>query len=80
MYYLAVGAPMETARELDDAVMHQSTVIVDSYDGARTESGDIILSKVSLKNCYHHIQYLSAIYRLLGPDDFTFCGIGTFYM
>ena len=50
MYYLAVGAPMETARELDDAVMHQSTVIVDSYDGARTESGDIILSKVSLKN------------------------------
>jgi ornithine cyclodeaminase/alanine dehydrogenase-like protein (mu-crystallin family) len=38
---------METARELDDAVMHQSTIIADSYDGAQQESGDIILSKVS---------------------------------
>ena len=39
---------METARELDDAVMHQSTIIADSYDGAQKESGDIILSKVRL--------------------------------
>ena len=43
---------METARELDDVVMHQSTVIVDSYDGAQKESGDIILSKVSPKYLY----------------------------
>ena len=41
---------METARELDDAVMHQSTVIADSYDGAQEESGDIILSKVTSLN------------------------------
>ena len=41
---------MATARELDDAVMQQSTIIVDSYAGAQTESGDIILSKVTLRN------------------------------
>lgn len=44
--YAAIGAPVETARELDDVVMHESTVIVDSYHGAQTESGDIIISKV----------------------------------
>ncbi|XP_028395365.1 ketimine reductase mu-crystallin-like isoform X1 [Dendronephthya gigantea] len=47
-FVCSVGAPMETARELDDAVMHQSTVVVDSYDGAQTESGDIILSKAKI--------------------------------
>ena len=43
---LAIGAPVATARELDDAVMQQSAIVVDSYAGAQTESGDIILSKV----------------------------------
>ncbi|XP_046846931.1 ketimine reductase mu-crystallin-like isoform X3 [Xenia sp. Carnegie-2017] len=47
-FVCSIGAPVETARELDDAVMLQSTVIVDSYAGAGTESGDIILSKVKM--------------------------------
>lgn len=45
-HHQAVGAPVETARELDDAVMHEATIVVDSYGGAQAESGDIILSKV----------------------------------
>ncbi|CAB4002340.1 Hypothetical predicted protein [Paramuricea clavata] len=47
-FICSIGAPMETARELDDAVMHQSTIIADSYDGAQQESGDIILSKAKI--------------------------------
>ncbi|MDP6704865.1 MAG: ornithine cyclodeaminase family protein [Alphaproteobacteria bacterium] len=39
----AVGSPRPDWRELDDAVM-ANVVVVDSYEGARTESGDVILS------------------------------------
>src|SRR5256714_4737109 len=39
----AVGASRPDWRELDDAAM-RNVVIVDSYDGARNESGDVILS------------------------------------
>jgi thiomorpholine-carboxylate dehydrogenase len=39
----AVGASRPDWRELDDAAM-RNVVIVDSYEGARTESGDVILS------------------------------------
>jgi thiomorpholine-carboxylate dehydrogenase len=39
----AVGASRPDWRELDDAAMG-NVVIVDSYDGARNESGDVILS------------------------------------
>jgi ornithine cyclodeaminase/alanine dehydrogenase-like protein (mu-crystallin family) len=39
----AVGASRPDWRELDDAVM-RNVVIVDSYEGARKESGDVILS------------------------------------
>ena len=39
----AVGASRPDWRELDDAAM-RNVVIVDSYDGARKESGDVILS------------------------------------
>jgi len=39
----AVGASRPDWRELDDAAM-RNAVIVDSYDGARNESGDVILS------------------------------------
>ena len=51
LYIIAVGAPIPTARELDDVLMHQSTIIVDNYEGARAESGDIILSKVRYCSC-----------------------------
>ena len=51
LYIIALGAPIPTARELDDVLMHQSTIIVDSYEGARAESGDIILSKVRYCSC-----------------------------
>jgi ornithine cyclodeaminase/alanine dehydrogenase-like protein (mu-crystallin family) len=39
----AVGASRPDWRELDDAAM-RNVVIVDSYEGARNESGDVILS------------------------------------
>ncbi|MBT5496617.1 MAG: ornithine cyclodeaminase family protein [Alphaproteobacteria bacterium] len=40
----AVGAPIATWRELDDAVMSRCTVIADSRDACMNESGDMILS------------------------------------
>jgi thiomorpholine-carboxylate dehydrogenase len=40
----AIGACLPTWRELDDAAMRRSVVIVDSRDAALRESGDIILS------------------------------------
>lgn len=39
---LAVGASTASLRELDDAVMHSSCVIVDSRSCAHRESGDVI--------------------------------------
>ncbi len=43
----AVGSPRPDWRELDDAVM-ANVVVVDSYAGARAESGDVILSGASI--------------------------------
>ena len=43
----AVGACRSDWRELDDDVMHNSIVTVDSREAAVKESGDIILSGVS---------------------------------
>ena len=43
----AVGAPLPDWRELDDAVMAH-TVIADSREAARTESGDVILSGAAI--------------------------------
>lgn len=45
-FFLAVGACRSDWRELDDYIMHNSLVIVDSREGALIEAGDIILSKV----------------------------------
>lgn len=42
----AVGAARPDWRELDDAAM-ANVLIVDSYEGARKESGDVILSKAT---------------------------------
>ena len=42
----AVGAARPDWRELDDAVM-ANVVMVDSYQGARSESGDVILSGIT---------------------------------
>jgi len=42
----AVGAARPDWRELDDAVM-ANVVVVDSYQGARSESGDVILSRIT---------------------------------
>lgn len=40
----AVGAPIATWRELDDAAMSKCTVVVDSREACLNESGDVILS------------------------------------
>jgi ornithine cyclodeaminase/alanine dehydrogenase-like protein (mu-crystallin family) len=42
----AVGASRPDWRELDDAAM-KNVVIVDSYEGARNEAGDVILAGVT---------------------------------
>jgi thiomorpholine-carboxylate dehydrogenase len=42
----AVGAARPDWRELDDAAM-SNVVIVDSYEGARNEAGDVILSGIT---------------------------------
>jgi ornithine cyclodeaminase/alanine dehydrogenase-like protein (mu-crystallin family) len=42
----AIGAARPDWRELDDAVM-ANVVVVDSYEGARSESGDVILSGIT---------------------------------
>jgi thiomorpholine-carboxylate dehydrogenase len=41
---LAVGAVGTSRRELDDATMHNSCVLVDSREAAKHESGDVVLS------------------------------------
>ena len=41
----AVGAPRPTWRELDDAAMTSSVLVVDSREAAQKESGDVILSR-----------------------------------
>ena len=45
---VAVGACRPHWRELDDMLMKEAVVYVDSREGAMAESGDIILSGVSL--------------------------------
>ena len=40
----AVGAPRPTWRELDDQLMQQCALLVDSREAVRKESGDVILS------------------------------------
>ena len=42
----AVGASRPDWRELDDAAM-RNVVVVDSYEGAQKESGDVILSRAT---------------------------------
>lgn len=42
----AVGACRHDWRELDDELMHNAVVTVDSRDAAMKESGDVILSGV----------------------------------
>lgn len=44
----AVGASRPDWRELDDELMKNSVLFVDSREAALTESGDVILSKVRL--------------------------------
>jgi thiomorpholine-carboxylate dehydrogenase len=41
---VAVGSPRPTWRELDDQLMRQCALIVDSREAVRKESGDVILS------------------------------------
>lgn len=43
-----VGACKPTWRELDDDIMNNSTVFVDTIDGALKESGDIIITKAKV--------------------------------
>lgn len=45
----AVGAPRHDWREIDDEIMKNSLVFVDSIEGAQNEAGDVILSKCEIQ-------------------------------
>lgn len=47
-YLIAVGASRPDWRELDDELMKQAVLYVDSREAALKESGDVLLSGVSL--------------------------------
>lgn len=47
-----MGACRPNWRELDDVLMKEAVVYVDSREGAMAESGDVILSGVSLSLCF----------------------------
>lgn len=47
-FMTAVGACRPDWRELDDVLMREAVVYVDSREGATAESGDIILSGVCI--------------------------------
>lgn len=55
---LAVGACRCDWRELDDDVMCNSVVTVDSREAAMKESGDIILSGVSTAIATSYLQFI----------------------
>jgi len=46
--YVGVGACRPDWRELDDGLMHDAVVVVDSREAAEKEAGDIILSGVEV--------------------------------
>ena len=48
-----MGACRPDWRELDDELMQNAVVVVDSREGAMKESGDVILSKVWKQTVYH---------------------------
>ena len=47
VHFTGVGASRPDRRELDDELIHNSVVIVDSREAALKESGDIIIPKVT---------------------------------
>jgi len=49
--YVGVGACRPDWRELDDGLMHDAVVVVDSREAAEKEAGDIILSGVRMWLC-----------------------------
>lgn len=50
--FAAVGASRPDWRELDDALMGQALLYVDSREAALKESGDVLLSGVSLRSLH----------------------------
>lgn len=63
----AIGAPRPTWRELDDAAM-RNFVVADSYESARHESGDVILSGAKV---YAEIGEILAGKRAPPPEGAT---------
>lgn len=55
-----VGACRPDWRELDDELMHDAVVTVDTREGAINESGDIILSKVNLIRASNRIFFFTS--------------------
>lgn len=65
---LAVGASRPDWRELDDVLMTQAVLYVDSQEAALKESGDVLLSGVSL--------FWWAVAGLASPRSQGFCYLG----
>lgn len=56
---LAIGASRPDWRELDDELMKQAVLYVDSQEAALKESGDVLLSGVSLSSWWAAVQLAS---------------------
>lgn len=65
MYFKAVGACRPDWQEIDPELMRSVSLFVDSRDAALTESGDVILSKVSDFSLVHFIYFLLQLERFL---------------
>lgn len=71
---LAVGASRPDWRELDDELMKNSILYVDSRDAALTESGDVILSGVRLSEMMGFIFVAIGLHlKWVGIDDVLHC-------
>lgn len=58
-YLSAIGASRPDWRELDDELMKQAVLYVDSQEAALKESGDVLLSGVSLFSRWAAVQLVS---------------------
>lgn len=70
----AVGACRPDWRELDDVLMRQAEVYVDSREGAVAESGDIILSGVcceTISTLYMGFFWLCLLNAILVYGSYT---------
>lgn len=68
---LAIGASRPDWRELDDELMKQAVLYVDSHEAALKESGDVLLSGVSPSSWEAAVQQWDPRVPLTSPSIWT---------